>query len=356
MTNSPVSQQEAAAELLRRRQARNSILAFTTYTMPTFEVSWHHEVMSEYIDKFANKEIKRLMIFMPPRHTKSEFVSRRLPAYLLGRNPDESIIAASYGADLASRMNRDVQRIIDSEDYRRIFPDTRLFGKNIRTVASGSWLRNSDMFEVVEYSGYYRGSGIGGAITGMGMTCLPKCAIISTIEGDFSISTLFEQGKPVLVKSFSHAKQCVEYKEIRAFSRKLASEFVKITTVSGKVLTCTVEHPVYVKGKGYIEAQAVQIGDIVQEVHPLWNTLVRIAKRFLPERNRQRNERKGDFVHMLAIWIQRSKASLLSNVRIAEKSSIKLQKTLSELKKTFVQRNVSESGNWEPTTPHGRIE
>jgi len=66
-------------------------------------------------------------------------------------------------------MNRDVQRIIDSDEYRRIFPQTRLSGKNIRTIAGGSWLRNSDEFEVVEYNGYYRGAGVGGAITGMGM-------------------------------------------------------------------------------------------------------------------------------------------------------------------------------------------
>lgn len=149
--------------------ARRDLLSFTTYTMPEYEVNWHHEVMCEYLNKFARLEIKRLMIFAPPRYGKSEIVSRRLPAYILGRNPDAPIITASYGADLAKRMNRDVQRIIDSDEYRRIFPQTRLSGKNIRTIAGGSWLRNSDEFEVVEYNGYYRGAGVGGAITGMGM-------------------------------------------------------------------------------------------------------------------------------------------------------------------------------------------
>lgn len=137
--------------------------------MPEYEVNWHHEVMCECLDRFITGEIKRLMIFTAPRHGKSELVSRRLPAFLLGRDPNATIIAASYGSDLAARMNRDVQRIMDSDEYRRIFPNTRLFGKNIRTVADGSWLRNSDMFEVVEYKGYYRGAGVGGAITGMGM-------------------------------------------------------------------------------------------------------------------------------------------------------------------------------------------
>lgn len=137
--------------------------------MPEFELSWHHKVMFDYLDRFVTGDIKRLIISLPPRHTKSESVSRRLPAFILGKDPNAPIIAASYGADLARRMNRDVQRIMDDAPYRRLFPDTKLFGSNVRTVAQGSWLRNSDMFEVVEYNGYYRGAGVGGAITGMGM-------------------------------------------------------------------------------------------------------------------------------------------------------------------------------------------
>lgn len=108
-------------------------------------------------------------MFMPPRNGKSELVSRRLPAYIFGRNPDASIIATSYGAELASRMNRDVQRIIDSPEYREVFPGTMLNGSNVRTVANGTYLRNSDIFEVVGHRGVYKSAGVGGAITGMGM-------------------------------------------------------------------------------------------------------------------------------------------------------------------------------------------
>jgi predicted phage terminase large subunit-like protein len=168
-SSSPVSPQLAAAELLRRRQARRNLLDFTKYTMPTFEESWHHGVMCEYLDAFTRLDITRLIISLPPRHTKSELVSRRLPALILGQDPDAPIIAASYGADLARRMNRDVQRIMDDAPYRRLFPNTKLSGVNVRAAIPGSWLRNSDMFEVVEYNGYYRGAGVGGAITGMGM-------------------------------------------------------------------------------------------------------------------------------------------------------------------------------------------
>lgn len=98
----------------------------------------------------------------------SELASRRFPAYALGRYPDLSVISTSYAADLSSRMNRDVQRVIDSPEYRELFPGTALYGKNIRTVGNCSYLRNSDIFEIVGHAGCYRSAGVGGGITGMG--------------------------------------------------------------------------------------------------------------------------------------------------------------------------------------------
>jgi len=113
---------------------------------------------------FAEGKIKKLMVFMPPQHGKSELVSRRLPAYLLGLKPTAKIIGCSYSADLASSFNRDVQRIIDSQEYKNIFPNTRLNSSNART--SGTFLRNADIFEVVGHKGFYKSCGIGGSLTG----------------------------------------------------------------------------------------------------------------------------------------------------------------------------------------------
>lgn len=125
-------------------------------------------MVCDHLDRFVAGEIRRLMLFMPPRHGKSELVSRRLPAFIFGRDPDARVVATSYSADLASLMNRDVQRIVDSPEYARLFPDTRLFGRNVRTIADGSYLRNNDIFEIVGRDGYYRSAGVGGGITGMG--------------------------------------------------------------------------------------------------------------------------------------------------------------------------------------------
>ncbi|MBR1694479.1 MAG: terminase family protein, partial [Selenomonas sp.] len=157
----------ALLEAIQKEQARRSMARFALYTDPRYKMNWHHRLICDRLDQWIRHKIKRLMIFMPPRHGKSELVSRKLPAYIFGINPDASIIGTSYSADLATAMNRDVQRIIDSEIYNSLFPETTLNGSNIRTV-SGSALRNSDKFEIVGHRGMYRSAGVDGGITGMG--------------------------------------------------------------------------------------------------------------------------------------------------------------------------------------------
>ena len=99
-----------------------------------------------------------------PTHN-SEGSTRRLPAFLLGRNPDTRVAIVSYSAPKARKFNREIQRIIDSDEYRAIFPDTRLNAKNITTVA-GSWLRNADECEIVGHRGGFKTVGVGGPLTG----------------------------------------------------------------------------------------------------------------------------------------------------------------------------------------------
>lgn len=152
--------------------SRASLSGFIWRTLPNYQMGWVHEEICCALDRFLNsvirKESPRLMLTMPPRHGKTEIASRRFPAYALGRYPDLNIIATSYSAGLASRNNRDVQRIIDDPAYREIFPETSLWGTNTRSVANGAYMRNSDIFEIVGHKGAYRSAGVGGGITGMG--------------------------------------------------------------------------------------------------------------------------------------------------------------------------------------------
>lgn len=157
---------------LRCELAARNFRAFIHETTPGYVMGWVHREICEELDSFLTAvqagQSPRLMLCMPPRHGKSELASRRFPAYVFGRYPDMSIIGTSYSADLASRLNRDVQRVMEQPEYQAIFPETGLSAKNIRTGASGSYLRNSDLFEIVGHKGSYRSAGVGGGITGMG--------------------------------------------------------------------------------------------------------------------------------------------------------------------------------------------
>ncbi|MCP4967380.1 MAG: phage terminase large subunit [bacterium] len=106
---------------------------------------------------------------MPPRHSKSELISRRLPALALGRNPDERIMGCAYSEPFSQEFNRDIQGIITGDEYRDLFPDTRLSQRRTG-FTERPYQRNASVFEIVDCRGYYRASGIGGSITGKGAT------------------------------------------------------------------------------------------------------------------------------------------------------------------------------------------
>lgn len=140
--------------------ARQRLLCFTRYTKPDYEVNWHHELVAAKLDAVLAGTCRRLMIFEPPQNGKSEQVSRRFPAFALGKRPDLRIIACSYGDSLAQDMSRDVQKIMDSPEYCVLFPDSRL------AEAHDSEKRTQGQFGVVGHRGYYIAAGIMGAITG----------------------------------------------------------------------------------------------------------------------------------------------------------------------------------------------
>ena len=173
-----ISKAEAKAEYVRRikaemqrRSAQHTLSDFILYTSDNYLMGWVHKEICETLDNFLKDLIDgkrpRLIITMPPRSGKSEIVSRRFPAYFLGKYPDLSIISVSYSASLAEDFSRDVQRIIDSDEYKKIFPDTKLSDKKDK-----NYKRTSDFFEIVDHKGVYCSAGVGGSITGKGCDIL----------------------------------------------------------------------------------------------------------------------------------------------------------------------------------------
>lgn len=158
---------EALKAYQRRRRARNSLLEFTKYTFDgDYVANQHHTAICDILDRMERGELKRVMVFAPPRHGKSELASRRWPAYLLGKNPDREIIFATYGQELSNDMGRDVRKIMDSKSYQSLFPNTRLATRREQNL--GEAIKQVSHFEVVGRKGSYYGVGCGGALTGKG--------------------------------------------------------------------------------------------------------------------------------------------------------------------------------------------
>lgn len=163
-----VTPEDAAIELLRRRKARKSLLEFNCYLNPEYIVSdFARQVCSALEQFYADVKAGHrpiLILQAPPQHGKSELVSRTLPAWLFGQDPNLRIVAVSYGKDLATDMNRDVQRRMTTQEYKLLFPNSALsFGRSGNEIEAR---RNSDKFELPKTHGSYVCAGVGGPITG----------------------------------------------------------------------------------------------------------------------------------------------------------------------------------------------
>lgn len=155
---------EQVAEI-ERNVCRASFREFIEAVRPEYVFNWHHLVLIDALQRLAERRFDRLVVMMPPRHGKSELVSRLFPAWRFAANQNEQIILSSYALDLAAAMNRDCQRIITSDEYKRIFPGTRLRERNEEAA-----VRNNHRFDIVGHKGYLISAGVGGGITGAGAT------------------------------------------------------------------------------------------------------------------------------------------------------------------------------------------
>ena len=142
---------------IRAAKARRSLLRFTEYTNPLYERAQHHEQIAAKLEAVERGEIDRLMIFMPPRHGKSELASKRFPAWCLGRNPQMQIIAASYNSDLANDFGRHVRNIVAEPEFGEIFP-----GVSLAPDSQAANRMNTNK------GGSYVAAGVGTAVTGRG--------------------------------------------------------------------------------------------------------------------------------------------------------------------------------------------
>ena len=139
---------------------KNDFMSFVKYVWPDFIEGSHHKIMAEKFNKVATGDLKRIVINMAPRHTKSEFASYLLPSWMIGKNPKLKIIQATHTTELAVRFGRKAKNLIDSQEYQKIF-QTKL---REDSKAAGRWETNE--------GGEYFAAGVGGSITGRGADLL----------------------------------------------------------------------------------------------------------------------------------------------------------------------------------------
>jgi predicted phage terminase large subunit-like protein len=167
---------EAAEELLARRRARRSLLAFIQYVWWQPEplvIGLHTRMICERIDRaiedFENGKSTFLKIKVPFRHGKSDIISRALPPFFLGRCADKQpeIISTGYGATLVSKFSSKARSIVESAAYQRLFPGIK---PSKTKWTDAEWRvqvgNNEDGWR--ESAGQVSAQGLGGSLTGTG--------------------------------------------------------------------------------------------------------------------------------------------------------------------------------------------
>ena len=148
-------------EAKEREKVVQRFIPFVKKVWPAFIEGEHHKIMADAFERVVNGKLKRLIVNMPPRHTKSEFASYLLPAWFLGRAPEKKVIQTAHTAELAVGFGRKVRNLVGDTSFQEVFPGTKL---RQDSKAAGRWNTNAE--------GEYFAIGVGGAVTGTGADLL----------------------------------------------------------------------------------------------------------------------------------------------------------------------------------------
>jgi predicted phage terminase large subunit-like protein len=248
-----LSKKQAAADLTFRRMAREHILHYIRYTSQNYKVSTFAEIVCSSLDQFVidvNAGKRPILILQaPPQHGKSEIVSRKLPAYLMGRFPEIRIGAASYSDELANAMAQDVRRNLATPEHKVSFP-------------TSNEKRKYDVNRLGEFTspgggGSYLGVGVGAGLTGRPVDCVIKGTLIDTSIGHIPVEDL--QFVQPSCKILTYREGCLFYERLEAFAVHSSVGIYRITTESGRILEVTGDHPIF-SGNGYVVASQLAPG------------------------------------------------------------------------------------------------
>ena len=246
-TSAAIAAQEEAAKLELRllqieaqEKARVDFLAFAKYMWPEAILGEHHKIMADAFNRVADGTLKRLIINMGPRHSKSEFSSYLLPAFIMGRKPKTKIIQATHTGELAVRFGRKVRNMMDGEEYKQVFPNVAL---RADSKAAGRW--------DTDHGGEY-------------FACLRLYAKVHTTRGlvpagEIKVGDrLLNCGKPVTVKEIYHTTHDA--------------------TVNIAGLDCSLDHPIWTMNRGWVYARDIIDSDILC-TESIWDIMKALLRR-----------------------------------------------------------------------------
>ena len=129
----------------KQEKTQGDFMKFVKTVWPEFIEGNHHKIYAEKLNRIANGELKRLIVNMPPRHTKSEFASHLFPAFFMGRHPKAKLIQTTHTGELAIRFGRKAKNLIESDEYASVFPDVTLAADS---KAAGRWVEKNLLMEI----------------------------------------------------------------------------------------------------------------------------------------------------------------------------------------------------------------
>ncbi len=229
---------------------RISLAAYATAVRPWYQMATHLDIIIQALEMVEAGAIKRLMIFAPPRHGKSETVTRLFPAWFQGKHPEQKVMICCHTANLSSEFGYEIREIIQSPEHKAIFPEHRLKDDS---AAKDNWNTTA--------GGKFFAAGISGGATGRGANCVLGDTLIITSHGRMRIEDLVQLECKPKVLAYCHIQNKEVWRNVIATREVAANRIVEITTTSGRSIKCTDEHRLHVPGAGYVEARNLVPGD-----------------------------------------------------------------------------------------------
>lgn len=267
VTSSLITPEELvkAKNYLSVLEAQSSLYDFLKQAWPIIEGKtpfidgWHIQAISEHLEACYKREIKNLLINIPPRTGKTGLISVAFPAWVWIHNPEEKFMYASYASSLTIEHSLKCRRLIESDWYQRNWGNLYQLSKD----------QNAKSFYDNNKTGYRIATSVGGTSTGKGgsiLVCFPYNIKVHTSVGQLAIGKIVEEKINCLILSYNHIEEKLEYKEIERYEKNHGKEILEIEFDDGSILECTDDHPIFIEGKGYIMAKNLTENDIVLSI------------------------------------------------------------------------------------------